>query len=71
VPEALLSETFTELREKFGSACWETQTVRGAWEHQGHVCEDNLTRFFVDVPDLPGNRMFFVEFKTKLKARFN
>ena len=32
---------------------------------------DNLTRFFVDVPDLPGHRAFFVDFKEKLKARFD
>lgn len=58
VPEALLAQTFVELREKFGAASWETQTVRGAWEHQGAVYEDNLTRFFVDVADLPEHREF-------------
>jgi hypothetical protein len=71
VPEALLAETFTELREKFGGASWETQTVRGAWESEGTVYRDNLTRFFVDVPDLPQHRVFFREFKGKLKQRFN
>ena len=70
VPEALLAQTFRELREKFGSASWETQVVRGAWEHQGTVYEDNLTRFFVDVPDLEQHRAFFRVFKEKLKARF-
>ena len=70
VPEALLAETFTELRERFGAASWETQTVRGAWEYQGSVYEDNLTRFFVDVPDEPDNREFFRSFKEKLKVRF-
>lgn len=58
VPEELLAATFTELRERFGAASWETQTVRGAWEYQGSIYEDNLTRFFVDVPDQPGNREF-------------
>ena len=30
--------------------------MRGAWEDQGTVYEDNLTRFFVDVPDLEEHR---------------
>jgi len=44
--------------------------LRGAWEHQGALYEDNLTRFFVDVPDLPEHRTFFQQYKEKLKARF-
>jgi hypothetical protein len=70
VPEELLSETFAELRDKFGAASWETQVVRGSWEHQGTIYQDNLTRFFVDVPDLPEHRQFFIEFKDRLKTRF-
>jgi hypothetical protein len=71
IPATLLAETFAELREKFGAASWETQTVQGAWEHEGAIYRDNLTRFFVDVPDLPEHRIFFKEFKEKLKLRFN
>lgn len=71
VPESLLAQTFNELREKFGAVSWETQTVRGAWEHHGTVYEDNLTRFYVDVPDLPEHRTFFREFKQQLKKRFD
>ena len=70
VPEALLAQTFDELREKFGAASWETQLVRGAWEQEGTTFRDNLTRFFVDVPDLPEHRVFFKEFKQTLKQRF-
>ena len=70
VPESLLAQTFTELRERFGAASWETQTLRGAWEYQSVVYEDNLTRFFVDVADLPEQRIFFQDFKEKLKIRF-
>jgi hypothetical protein len=33
VPEPLLAQTFAELRERFGAASWETQTVRGAWQY--------------------------------------
>src|SRR6266536_3094290 len=70
VPESLLAQTFAELRARFGAASWETQTARGAWEHEGDVYQDNLTRFFVDVTDLPEHRAFFQEFKKELKIRF-
>jgi hypothetical protein len=70
VPEDLLVATFLELREHFGAASWETQTVRGVWEHEGATYRDNLTRFFVDVPDLPEHRAFFKQFKEVLKQRF-
>ena len=71
VPESLLAQTFSELREKFGAASWETQTLRGTWEQQGTIFEDSLTRFFVDVPDQPEHREFFKAFKETLKRRFN
>ncbi len=70
VPETLLAQTFAELREKFGAASWETQVVRGSWEHEGATFVDNLTRFFVDVPDLPEHRNFFKQFKQTLRHRF-
>jgi hypothetical protein len=70
VPEALLVETFEELRAQFGAASWETQTLRGVWEQHGVIYEDNFTRFFVDVPDAAQHREFFTEFKQKLKQRF-
>lgn len=70
MPEALLAETFAELRAHFGAASWETQVLRGVWEQEGIVYQDNLTRFFVDVPDVPEHRQFFKEFKNRLKQRF-
>ena len=70
VPEPLLLATFSELRAHFGAASWETQTVRGAWQHGGAVYQDNLVRFFVDVPDRPEHREFFQRFKETLKSRF-
>jgi hypothetical protein len=70
VPEALLAKTFTELRARFRAASWETQIVRGSWEYEGAIFRDNLTRFYVDVPDLPEHRLFFKEFKATLKERF-
>lgn len=71
MPESLLAETFAELREQFGVVSWETQVLRGSWEQEGTVYEDNLTRFFVDMPDLPAHREFFKSFKERLKRRFN
>ena len=70
VPEVLLAQTFAELRERFGAASWETQIVQGVWEQEGAMFKDNLTRFFVDVPDLPEHRAFFQNFKGILKERF-
>lgn len=70
LPENLLAQTFSDRRAKFGAASWETQIVQGSWEHQGASYRDNLTRFFVDVPDLPEHRKFFEEFKQTLKQRF-
>jgi hypothetical protein len=70
VPEVLLAQTFAELRERFGAASWETQIVQGVWEQKGATFKDNLTRFFVDVPDLPEHRAYFKNFKGILKERF-
>ncbi len=71
VPEALLVQTVAELRERFGADSWETQSLHGEWEHAGTVYQDDLTRFFVDVPDVSEHREFFREFKERLKVRFN
>ncbi len=43
VPEHLLVETFIELRKQFGAASWETQVLRGSWEHGTAVYQDYLT----------------------------
>ena len=70
VPERLLAQTFQELRAQFGAVSWETQVLGGAWEQHGAVYQDNLTRFFVDVPDAPEHREFFKHYKQELKTRF-
>jgi len=44
VPEALLAQTFAELRAKFGAVSWETQVVRGYWEHAGTGYSDKNRR---------------------------
>ena len=70
IPNRLLTETVIELREQFGAASCETQTIRGQWQHQGEVHQDELIRVFVDVEDTSENRGFFLDLKQRLKARF-
>ena len=70
VPSGLLREAVLELRERFGAVSSETQMIRGQWQHQGEVYHDELVRVFVDVPDLPEHMQFFLEYKERLKSRF-
>ena len=70
IPEDLIADTLLELESTFGAVSWETQTIRGQWRHEGHQYRDDLVRVFIDVPDRPENRQFFVDFKERLKARF-
>ena len=70
VPDDLLADTLLELRQQFGAVSSETQVIRGIWEHQGQSYRDDLVRIFVDVADVPESRQFFVDFKERLKSRF-
>jgi hypothetical protein len=44
IPARLVTETLVELRERFGAASCETQTIRGQWQHEGYVYTDELVR---------------------------
>ena len=70
VPDDQVSDTLIELEEQFGAVSCETQTIRGHWQFEGQPFRDDLIRVFVDVPDVSENRLFFVEYKERLKARF-
>ena len=70
VPPEWIAETARELKDRFGAASAETQTIRGLWEHAGGTDADELKRLFIDVPDNPENRKFFVELKGRLAERF-
>jgi hypothetical protein len=70
IPRALIGRTLLDLRRRFGALSSETQTIRGQWEHQGNVYQDELTRVFLDVEDSPENQRFFTQFKETLKTRF-
>ena len=58
------------IRNQFGAASFETQTIRGVWEHEGQAYKDDLVRIFADVPDTPANRAWFLELKQRLKRDF-
>lgn len=70
VPDELIGETLLELRQRFGAVSSETQIIRGFWQYEGQVHRDELVRVFVDVPDVPESRQFFLDFKERAKARF-
>jgi hypothetical protein len=70
VPDELVGRTLQEIRQQIGAVSSETQVIEGHWEYQGHVFRDRNIRVFVDVPDSAENRQFFVDFKERLKERF-
>jgi hypothetical protein len=70
VPDELVADTLTDLEQRFGAVSSESQVIRGIWHSQGQVFRDESARVFVDVPDLPENRQFFVELKDRLKVKF-
>ena len=70
VPDEAVADTLVELEDQFGAVSCETQTIRGRWRTDGESFRDDLIRVFVDAPDLPQSRQYFVEFKEKLKVRF-
>ena len=70
IPREGLADALLELRARFGAVSCETQVIQGSWEFQGTVFHDDLVRVFVDVTDTPANREFFVQFKERLKERF-
>jgi hypothetical protein len=65
VPARLVTETMVELKDNFGAASCETQTIRGQWQQQGLVYQDELVRVFADVEDTAENRQFFLNFKPR------
>lgn len=71
IPGRCVTDVLFELREQFSAASCETQTIRGQWQYQGEIYQDELVRVFVDVEDTAANRKFFLEFKEHLKVRFH
>ena len=70
VPQKFLGQTLRELRKQFGAISAETQQIEGQWEYRGKLHRDLNVRVFVDAADIPENRQFFIEYKERLKERF-
>jgi hypothetical protein len=70
VPAAVNHQTLSGLRKRFGGASAETQAIEGEWSFRGKVFRDKSARIFVDVPDTPESRAFFVRFKKILERRY-
>jgi hypothetical protein len=70
VAAELFAHTLLDLEERFGAVSSETQYIEGRWRYPGQVFRDELVRVFCDVADTAENRQFFVEFKERLKTRF-
>jgi hypothetical protein len=70
VPDELVAETLLELEQRFGAVSCESQMIRGRWRHEGQSYRDDLVRVFVDTLDDAESRRYFVEYKERLKARF-
>lgn len=70
VSDELVGAVLAQLRERFGAVSFETQTIRGVWQHEGRAYRDDLVRIFADVSDLPEHRDWFRTFKDQLKRDF-
>ena len=70
VPEEFLGEALEELHHAFQAVSWETQIIRGIWQKAGRSYRDELIRIFVDLPDVPENREFFLRFRERMKVKF-
>ena len=70
VPDELIADTMLELEARFGAVSSETQPLRGLWRSEDQLFRDELIRVFVDTPDVVESRQFFLEFKERVKARF-
>ena len=71
VPDVLVGGVLVTIRERFGAASFETQTIRGVWQHEGEVYRDDLVRIFADVADTGENRAWFLQLKEQLKRDFD
>ncbi len=69
VPARWVTEAFSEVRDHFGAASYETQSVEGHWRHRDVLYKDNLTRIVVDVVDSPENRVWMKDFKERWRIR--
>lgn len=70
VPAEVFADVILDIEDMFGAVSSDTQAIQGRWRHKGQLFRDESIRIFVDVADTPENRQFFVDFKERLKERF-
>jgi hypothetical protein len=68
VPDDLIAGLLLQLEQRFGAVSAETQRIEGRWRQEGQTYRDELIRVFVDAPDTPDARQFFLGFKETLKG---
>jgi hypothetical protein len=66
----VIADALLELEVRFGAVSCETQTIHGLWRYEDQLFRDDLVRAFVDAPDVPESRQFFLEFKERAKVMF-
>jgi hypothetical protein len=71
VPRELLADVAVEIQQCFGGVSWESQVIEGIWRKGEIQYRDRLNRIFVDAPDTPENRKFFIDLKRDLLTRFD
>jgi hypothetical protein len=70
VPQEKVDAVIAFIHGRFGAASFETQTIRGLWQHEGKIYRDSPVRLFADVADTAENREWFVRLKERLKRDF-
>lgn len=70
VPKEKIDGVIAFIQDRFGAASFETQTIRGVWQHDGRVYRDSPVRLFADVADTAENREWFLQLKEQLKRDF-
>ena len=70
IPRTLLAQSVLDLENRFGGVSSETQIIHGRWRSKATSYRDDLVRVYVDAEGTAEVEEFFIEFKQKLKARF-
>ena len=67
----MIVEAVLELDRRFGAvSSVKRKPFADFGANKGQSYRDDLVRVFIDVPDLPESHQFFLEFKERIKAKF-
>ena len=69
IPDELLAEAVIEIRTRFSAVRYESQGIKGQWQQEGMLYQDELSLIVVDVPDTLKNRQWMKRFKARWKKR--